>query len=131
MRNDVQAALKASVVPGLRALGFEGTFPHFRRKASDGIELLTFQFESSGSGNFVVEIAKCSLEGISGWGRSIAPSRVNAHHVNRRFRLGAIRPGGDHWFSAEDFERSPGAAAAVLLKLVETQGTSWWASHST
>ena len=40
--------LKATVIPELRARGFQGSFPHFRRLRPDRIDLLAFQFYRSG-----------------------------------------------------------------------------------
>ena len=53
--------LKATVIPELRARGFQGSLPHFRRRRPDRIDLLTFQFDRSG-GRFVVELAQCGPE---------------------------------------------------------------------
>ena len=41
-RKNMEQALKEFFVPELRALGFKGSFPHFRRIAENSIDLLTF-----------------------------------------------------------------------------------------
>ena len=38
------SALKAIVVTTLRDTGFSGSFPHFRRRRGEQLDLLTFQF---------------------------------------------------------------------------------------
>ena len=51
-RAAMEVALKKIVVPELRTLGVRGSFPHFRRVEKQRIDLLSFQFYSSG-GSFV------------------------------------------------------------------------------
>lgn len=101
-RDRMIVELKALVIPQLKKLGFRGSFPHFRRPQELQIDLLTFQFSRWG-GSFVVEVAKCSAEGVTThWGKFIPPNKVNAHDVFPRLRLGSNPPKEvDHWF---DFE---------------------------
>jgi hypothetical protein len=82
-------ALKAIVIPHLRANGFRGTFPHFRRIDETRIDLLTFQFDKWGGG-FVIEISQCPPTGHhTKWGAYIPPQKVTAHdlHPDARLRL--------------------------------------------
>ncbi len=58
-RKNMDLAIKHIVVPILREQRFKGSFPHFRRKNENNIDLITFQFNRWG-GSFVVELAKCS-----------------------------------------------------------------------
>ena len=99
------AALLAIVVPSLRAAGYTGTFPHFRRQGPNGIDLLTFQFDRNGGG-FVVEVSSCHPEGITmHWGKVIAPGDVTAWdvHPSQRFRIQPQSGGGtEYWFRFED-----------------------------
>jgi len=77
-RDKMVEALKKSVVPKLKEMGFKGSFPHFRRANETAIHLLTFQFDKWGGG-FVIEIAQCPIIGITThWGEQIAPNKVNA-----------------------------------------------------
>lgn len=81
--------LKKIVIPELREQGFKGSFPHFRRGNESNLDLITFQFNKR-VGSFVVELASCPKDGtIMYWGEIIPPYKVNAHHINKRFRLGA------------------------------------------
>src|SRR5260221_2865136 len=83
-REAMDAALKELVIPVLRANGFKGSLPHFRRVTPQAIDLLTFQFDKWGGG-FVVEISKCSPGGYTmHWGQHLAPSKVTAHHLHPR-----------------------------------------------
>ncbi|MFD1706722.1 DUF4304 domain-containing protein [Siminovitchia sediminis] len=88
-RKMMDVALKNIVIPKLREQGFKGSFPHFRRVSENDIDLITFQFNRWG-GSFVVEIATCPNDGTTmSWGEKVPPEKVNAHHINERFRLGA------------------------------------------
>src|SRR5260221_6514272 len=79
-REAMDAALKELVIPVLRANGFKGSLPHFRRVTPQAIDLLTFQFDKWGGG-FVVEISKCSPGGDTMHsGGHNAPSKNNAPH---------------------------------------------------
>lgn len=124
---DIRSNLRERLVPQLRLRGFRGSFPHFRRKSEKQMELLTFQFDLSGSGRFVIELAKCPLDGaVLKWGPRVPPNKVTAHDLDRRLRLGAATEGDDHWFSPESFHANPLAAANALFQLLETQGVAWW-----
>jgi len=130
-RTAMIAALKRTVVPALRARGFKGSFPHFRRPGSGRIDLLTFQFDKWGGG-FVVEIAKCSREGHNTHlGTLVPPTKVTAQDVNRRLRLGAAQEGDDHWFRFDGLDPISNSArydavAAEVLPHLDSQGETWW-----
>ena len=80
-------ALKAIVVPKLRERNFKGSFPHFRRVREDQIDLLAFQFDKRGGG-FVIEISRCSSEGIvTAWGEQIPPNKVTVWDMPLSARL--------------------------------------------
>ena len=49
-RDQMRKALKDLVLPRLRELGFEGSFPHLRRRRVDRADLFTFQFDRHGGG---------------------------------------------------------------------------------
>lgn len=116
--------LKRTVVPVLKQNGFQGSFPHFRRKRDDGLDLLTFQFHKWG-GSFLIEIARCGPDGfITPWSTHIPADKVNAHNMYVRKR---IRP-DDHtrperWFCFDD-EPVTSAAESVLPHLPRAE--AWW-----
>ncbi len=130
-REKMIATIKQHIVPVLKARGFKGSFPHFRRITDTGIDLLTFQFDKRGGG-FVVEVASCPPTGIMmHWGEQIPPAKVTAQHVNRRLRLGASGDQADHWFRydhrglfslGDPYER----AARELLPYLDGQAEIYW-----
>lgn len=122
----MNSAIKKIVVPYLREHGFKGSFPHFRRKNDDNIDLITFQFNRYG-GSFVVELAVCGIDGVTmSWGEEIPPNKVTAHDVNKRYRLGGEKS-DDHWFDyenakvEEDFE----LVALKVKSLLHVSDRQW------
>lgn len=126
-------ALKESVVPALREMGFSGSFPHFRRLSGESIDLLSFQFDRWGGG-FVIEISKCPISGITThWEESIPADQVRAIdvHPDKRYRIKPGRGGSTaDWFRYD--QKSPfnsrrrfaRVARRVLSFLDEAQ--KWW-----
>src|SRR5690348_5276517 len=97
-RDAIIRALKEVFVPALRARGFRGIFPHFRRVLPDRVDYLTIQFYSSG-GSFVVEIATAGPDGKPrGYGDHLPVAKLNAHYFSNRLRLGSDEAvgRGDH-----------------------------------
>ena len=119
--------LKRAVIPKLRAAGFKGSFPHFRRVAPSSIDLLTFQFDKYGGG-FVVEIARCPSEGFTtSWGKYIPPNKVTAFDLYERKRIQATRGSGlDKWFRFDDGNYES-AANQVIARLPEAE--EYWKSR--
>jgi hypothetical protein len=122
-RELMDVALKASVVPVLRAGGFTGAYPHFRRAHVTHVDLLTFQFDVNGGG-FLIEIARCGVGGITTQkGKHIPASKVRIWdlHANDRFQ---IKPGDGagtgNWFRYEN-GRYGDVANEVLEKLPVAQ----------
>ena len=120
--------LKRTVVPTLRTMGFKGSFPHFRRPSASEIELLTFQFDKWGGG-FVIEIARCSVEGFTtSWGQHIPANKVTAWDLNERHRIQAENGSGvEAWFRFDDGDYQR-ASKQVLEKLPEAQ--QWWRARA-
>ena len=132
----METALREVVIAYLREQGFRGTFPHFRRPRATHIDLLTFQFFSSG-GSFVVELAACAPTGVvHSWGKVVPPGKVTAHDVQDRHRLGSEKF-DDHWFrfGKPNYEvghdivgpakQYVAVAEAVRQLLVEEGESSW------
>ena len=122
------AALKRVVVPELRARGFRGSPPHFRRERDEGLDLLAIQFSRWG-GEFVVELARAPATGVQlHSGELIPPAKLRTHHVMSRLRLGAASTGSDHWFKFDgagtpsEFDQ----VARRIVPLLETQGETYW-----
>ncbi|MEW9571535.1 DUF4304 domain-containing protein [Rhodanobacter sp. Si-c] len=128
LRKVMENELKSIVVPVLRAAGFTGSLPHFRRLATERMELLTFQFDRHGGG-FVIEAAWCEPDGVvTSWGKAIPATKVTAHdlHPNLRLRIKAKEGSGtDCWFRY-DQGQTKDCAQSVLASLPKAE--QWWAS---
>jgi Domain of unknown function (DUF4304) len=133
-RQAMDAAMRSLVVPRLRAAGFTGSLPHFRRRLPERIDLVTFQ-QFSASGSFCVEIGCCGPDGfVTAWGKEIPSGKVTAIDLERRPRnRRRLTPSGkgDHWFEygPRDYEPEYGRVeppghfekvARDVWRLVET-----------
>jgi hypothetical protein len=122
--------LKSAVVPVLRERAFKGSFPHFRRVTSGGVDLLTFQFDGNGGG-FVIEIARGSAEGFTThWGKFIPSGKLTAWdlHPNDRYRLQPREGSGtDCWFR---YENAPVAKVAKQVLELLPKAEAWWSNAS-
>jgi len=129
-RDKMIQALKAVVVPELRAKSFEGTFPHFRRRSGEFLHLLSIQFNKHGR-SFVVEVGRCPSDGLDiPLGKRLPASEVTVWrlHPNERIRLGADHTETDHWFRFDqllEWDRHNKAARGVLPYL-DSMAESWW-----
>jgi hypothetical protein len=125
-REAMNGALKELVVPALRALGFMGSLPHFRRVSGDSLDLLTFQFDKWGGG-FVIEIARSLDKPVTTyWGKVVSPTKLTAHdlHADQRFRIQPRAGSGvDAWFRFDD-GRVDEVAKEVLANLPRAE--AWW-----
>lgn len=94
--------------------------------------MITFQFNKWG-GSFVVELASCPKGGTTTyWGEKIPPNKVNAHHINKRFRLGAKSLEEDGiWFNYEkaESEEDYSKVAVRVLNQLKTSDTYWISSR--
>jgi len=136
----MESALKRRIGADLRPQGFVGSLPHLRRRSADRIDLISFQFHSSG-GSFVVEVAACGPTGYTtSWGNEIGPSLVRACDIpSPRPRLGSpsFPNAGDHWFTfgAPAYEAVTAPVvpvpdydeiAAEVIRLIDTQAEPFW-----
>ena len=141
-RDAILRALKEVFVPGLRARGFSGTFPHFRRRLPDRVDYLTVQFYSSG-GSFVVELATAGPDGKpGGYGSHLPVGKLNAHYYSNRLRLGSgpVAGRGDHWyvFGPRSYDAPEPlrpvehylAIARQVTADFERQGEPWLMAHA-
>jgi len=105
--SDNRGLLKSEVLPILRSIGFNGSFPNLRRKTQYGNQLVMFQFDKWGSGDFVIEIAVAPLGEYSPWnGKVIPENKLTVPYFNPRFRLGSKSVGTDNWYSLpKDLEK--------------------------
>lgn len=109
-RLEMNAALKAGVMPHLRSVGFSGSFPYLRRITDEGVDLVSFQFDRHG-GAFTIEIAKCLPSGIEHPSLGHIPAvKAIAQHRHARYRK---RLGHPSWFSFASSDAAAVAEAAL------------------
>lgn len=95
------SALKSNTLPILKAQGFTGSYPHFRRFREDRIDLLSFQTNKYG-GSFTVEVsaafpnAKDTNYALYG---NMSEKTLNVTAANKRYRLPGMFDG---WFYYTD-----------------------------
>ena len=79
----MDAALKAKLLPTLRAAGFTGSHPKLRRTVDDRLDLLDIQHSSSG-GRFYVNLGQAPAESFvladDEWLASIPPEKLETGH---------------------------------------------------
>jgi hypothetical protein len=139
----IKNVLEAHVVPFLKEAGFRGSFPHFRRKGTKRLDLLTFQFDKN-SGGFIVELGKIPpTDFTTQWGKVIPHSQVTAWDLstNDRARLYAssaddpLSKGTEGWFRYDrKDQKSPADQIIEAVELVRkyfNEVEAWFAEgHS-
>ncbi len=83
----------------LRAKGFKGSLPHFRRVGNGATEVLTFQFDRHGGG-FVMQIGRCSDRGFTTHletHTTAGANRLDLAPNEKRIQPRDL-PGTDGWF---------------------------------
>lgn len=137
----MRQVLRDVLIPTLRAKGFRGTLPHFRRACSDRVDYLSVQFRSAG-GSFVVEIATASRDGKrSGFGAHLPLEKLNVQYFVHRLRLGGDLDGtADHWyvFGPRSYEApAPMGSFHRYLEIArqvaadfERQADTWYATNA-
>jgi len=127
-RNSAIAAIKSMIVPDLRAAGFKGSFPHFRRPNKDnGFDLLSFLFDKWGGG-FLIELSvaypyreeykNCYLLGLKPMGEEV--KKLDVGNTLVRHRLSGND--GD-WFRYETIGVEP---AVELAKTAVISEMNWY-----
>ena len=133
MRDDkarVTAALKSIVVPGLRARGFEGSFPKFRRKVDKCTHVVWFTVESGAHAQVQAGLNAIARRDDT----SVAQDYKRAIGVRNQtdVRLTDLASKRDHasfWY--EDAEARwgedwPEELATMIDRLLETKAEAWW-----
>lgn len=98
-------ALKTFVVPEIKALGFSGTFPHFRRERDGKFEFTSFQFNRYG-GSFVLECGFVTPHDLSDFAKKLPFEKLtygDAHPDNRLRIKSEIATTEDFWFAYSEF----------------------------
>src|SRR5687767_3662130 len=82
-RDRMMTALKSRFVPALRDRGFVGSFPHFRRRSAERLDLLNVQFYSAG-GSFTINLARTGPDGfVDGPWADLPVEKIEVGHVFR------------------------------------------------
>jgi hypothetical protein len=115
--------LKQAATTLMRAHGFQGSFPHFRKIIPEiRTELVTFQIDRHGLPKFVVEVGAHGPSPFNTpWGELIETSKLTVISLptRHRLRLGAADIDSDHWFQIDDtIDRTMQSIGQIL----ETQG---------
>jgi hypothetical protein len=119
-RELIDKELKTKFVPELRAKGFKGSYPHFRRLRDKLIDILGIQF-SQWSPLFYIEIAISPEEGITLLdGQHFPPKTVKHYHTGKRMRIGK---------GAFDFEHK--SAEEIVERAIHSlpEAEEWWKSN--
>lgn len=93
--------LNANVIQALLSQGFTGNYPHFQRKQSGCIELITFQTNKYG-GAFTLEVSAVFPDKEN---KNLAENKdlneepLSVWHTNKRYRLKGMHNG---WFYYHD-----------------------------
>ena len=130
-RLKMDSALKDITIPFLREKGFKGSYPHFRREKDDNLNLLTFQFSTSGS-KFVVEISNCPALGFNpGYGGVLKPSACRVIYMTKRLRIGSKKHNTDYWYN---FEKEPLLGNIYNKRAKEVidnweEAENWWVEN--
>lgn len=100
-------ALKGSIVPDIKSLGFSGHFPHFRRKNNERFEFVSFQFNRHG-GSFILECSFLHPQELSDFFKNLPFEQLNCGNAHPKNRL-RIKPQTvtveDFWFVYSKFQQ--------------------------
>jgi hypothetical protein len=120
-RKLMNIAIKKDVIPVLRKMGFKGSFPHFRRKLKDKIDILGFQFSQYGQG-FYIEIAVSPLNGVTyNSGSHFPPENIKYYQCIHRIRI------GPSIFNYEDGNYG-NVTAQIITSFNDAE--KWWANNN-
>jgi hypothetical protein len=127
-RKAAQRAIRAILVPQIRALGFSGAFPHFRRATDSEYHTLSILFDKYGEG-FYVEGGRTTFEQFERLAKDFSPplafEKLNVGTAFRRVRFGSPTF-QDHvfeyraWSNPEQFEIVAKRAAEAVQRDAET-----------
>ncbi|HEY6556230.1 MAG TPA: hypothetical protein VI072_03115 [Polyangiaceae bacterium] len=127
--DQMKAALKAITEPAFRQLGFQGSFPKYRRISRERHDVAWFMFGRAGSAVAVALAVVAAKKGSTlsdDYGRARGPrSQRTALQAETKYSPG-IR-----WFILDDDKLGAGRfdeIAKLLAKLMETQGEKWFHS---
>lgn len=120
LRTRLDTELKAKFVPVLRANGFKGSYPHFRRLRNDRLDVLGLQF-SLWSPALYFEIGISPKEGTTfSDGKHYPPKSIKFYQTHHRERVG--KPVFDYEHT------SPDIVAQELIDALK-DAEKWWSEN--
>jgi len=141
-RENMQKAIKHFIVPQIRALGFKGSLPHFRRRVGTEHQMLMIFFNKYG-GSFYIEAGRITdvrLNELRQHWRSAEALRDSVLTVGHCYpsscaRLGpeGFVLGQDHWFvfGQNNLASTPHQAQPEsVFNKVALQAASWLREHT-
>jgi hypothetical protein len=127
-RDRMLAALRATLMPALRAEGFKGTLPHVQRFAPAKTDVLSVQFSRGGS-MFVLELSEGpTAPFVTSSGKTLKPTRFTSYDMpmSTRHRLGPLWAGGVWWFQFTGNDPERFSTAAEQARKLLSQAFSHW-----
>lgn len=124
-RKDMDAALKAEIVPALRSSGFKGSYPNFRRTVGGRLDLLSFGFDRYGGG-FRMELGQSAAGAFTThWGKTLPESKAHVGYLgtDQRSWLGPDGFGVDSQF---DFRYGRFADVVGQVRLGLPDAMKWF-----
>lgn len=85
----MSAALKAVLVPALKAAGFDGSFPRYRRDLADVVHFVNLQYDKEGTAFFLECAPHPAGEKMTSWGEAVPHHALRLEHapMDSRARL--------------------------------------------
>lgn len=122
----MRVALSEVVIPRLSENGFTGTYPHYKRKYHDRIELLSFQTNKYGN-SFLVEISTVFLserkrDSNLSCDDSEDPENANVWDTNIRYRVKGMYDG---WFYYTDLYRQKTGSIVTYHAIGEAKANDY------
>lgn len=105
----MSAALKAVLVPELKAAGFGGSFPRYRRDRRDVVDFVNVQYDKEGTAFFLECASHPAGEKMTSWGELVPHDALRLEHapMEKRARLQREVSGAGSmavdWFSHAGF----------------------------
>ncbi len=104
LRQDMDKAIKADIVPVLRAEGFKGGYPNFYRRDGDRLDLLSFGFNRYGGGVSLC-VGQCQAgDFTTSWGQIVPMAKMTSAYLasTLRHQFGWQGPDGQTDFCFKD-----------------------------
>ena len=122
-KKQITKEIKEKVNPYLKQVGFEGTFPHYKKIVGDTMYFVGFQFgQSSLSGKIIVNFRLLHISKMPDWLKQKPENKLNFGHgdLGSSHRLGSPKKGVDGiWFDYENGDQQEISKQILELLKVE------------